>query len=405
MNEAYGPYYLTDNPFPPDSSLNLTHTDKRINGTIFNDEIFEEELAGLNKRLGRRMNLIYCQNTSEFVRGVGKSAIIAHAWRRLRESGGHVTAVYIQSAKRHTPTALSRQVISEWHHEGFLWSVLTQSLEGYVEVAPSPEITPEGAKLLVQKKWPVDRVDLRAFLCYNPSRLMNSLTDWACAERKALSPEIAGRFFESYLANPREFLAEYPKVLRKFKWDEIEMLRAGLELMDLGGFEYHHLFFDQFEDAIHGLRGKDLIVFSSEMRRLLEAGIGRMSIIVTLHPGAVTTLEAPEGQEFVTLAPLDGRHRVDVEPPDSSDAQALAITYLEEFRSQAPPEPLFPLSPEAVSHIHEMAEGNIREILTGFNLCIEEGVDAGHPPITLDFLHSRHEEITGRISPERISLV
>lgn len=404
MNKAYSPYYLTDNPFPTSSSLNLTHSDKRFNGSIFNEQIFEEELAGLNKRLRRRMNLIYCQNTSEFVRGVGKSAIIAHAWRMLHESDGHVTVVYIRSTKKHTPAALSKQVISEWHREGFLWSVLTQSLEGYVEAAPSPEITPEGVKLLAQKKWPVDRVDLRAFLCYNPSRLMNSLTDWACTERNALSPEIAGCFFESYLSSPPDFLAAYPKVLRKFKWDEIGMLRAGLELMDLGGFEYHYLFFDQFEDAIHGLRGNDLMAFSSEMRRLLEAGIGRMSIIVTLHPGAVTTLEAPEGQEFVTLAPLDGRHRVDVEPLNPSDAQALAVTYLEEFRSQPPPEPLFPLTPEAVKGIYEVAEGNIREILTGFSLCIEEGIDAGYPLITLEFLHSKYDEITGRISPERIGL-
>jgi len=343
MNDPYRPYYLTDNPFPADSSLYLGHSDKRINGTIFDEEIFEQELAELDKRLRRRMNLIYCQNTSEFVRGVGKSAIIAHAWRKLSESGGHITTVYIRSTEKQTPAALSKQVISEWHREGFLWRVLAQSLGRYVEAAPSPEITPEGVKLLVQKKWPVDRVDLRAFLCYNPSRLMNSLAAWACAV-------------------------------------------------------------DQFEDAIHGLRGKDLIVFSSEMRRLLEAGIGRMSIIVTLHPGAVTTLEAPEGQEFVTLAPLDGRHRVDVEPLNPSDTEALAITYLEEFRTETPPDPLFPLTPEAVGHIHEVAEGNIREILTGFSLCIEEGVDAGHPPLTLDFLHSKHEEITGRISPEHISL-
>lgn len=405
MNDPYRPYYLTDNPFPADSSLNLGHSDKRINGTIFNEEIFEEELAELDKRLRRRMNLIYCQNTSEFVRGVGKSAIIAHAWRKLSESGGHITTVYIRSTEKQTPAALSKQVISEWHREGFLWRVLGQSLGRYVEAAPSPEITPEGVKLLVQKKWPVDRVDLRAFLCYNPSRLMKSLAAWACAERKALYREIAACFFESYLSSPGELLTQYPRVLRKFKWDEIEMVRSGLELMDLGGFEYHYLFFDQFEDAIHGLRGKDLIVFSSEMRRLLEAGIGRMSIIVTLHPGAVTTLEAPEGQEFVTLAPLDGRHRVDVEPLNPSDTEALAITYLEGFRTETPPDPLFPLTREAVGHIHEVAEGNIREILTGFSLCIEEGVDAGHPLLTLDLLHSKHEEITGRISPEHISLV
>jgi len=140
------------------------------------------------------------------------------------------------------------------------------------------------------------------------------------------------------------------------------------------------------------------------MRRLLEAAVGRLSIIVTLHPGAVMTLEAPEGQEFVTLAPLDARHRVDVKPLNPSDTETLATTYLREFRTETPPDPLFPLTPEAVGYVHEVAEGNIREILTGFSLCIEEGIDAEHCLITLEFLHSKHDEITGRISPERISL-
>ena len=40
----------------------------------------------------------------------------------------------------------------------------------------------------------------------------------------------------------------------------------------------------------------------------------------------------------------------------------------------------------------------------GINLAIEEGADAGHPLITLEFLHAKHAEITGRISPNRISL-
>lgn len=404
MDDLYRPYYLTDNPFPADSSLRLAAPDKRFNGDIFNEEIFEEEIAELDKRLRRRMNLVYCQNASEFVRGVGKSAIIVHAWRKLVQKGGGVTSIYVRTTKDHTPTALSRQVISEWHHKGFLWNVLARCLERYVDGASSPEIRPEGVSLLIQQEWPVDRVDLRAFLCYNPPRLMNSLTDWACSERNALSPDIAMAFFESYLSSPRDFLTAYQKPLKKLKGDEIEMLHNCLELLTLGGFEYHYLFFDQFEEPFHGLRGAKLIAFSSEMRRLIEAGVGRMSIVVTLHPVAVMTLEAPEGQEFITLAPLDRRHRVDVKTLDPSDAEELARTYLEEFRTGTAPDPLYPLTAEAIHHIHAQAEGTVRNILTGFYLCIEEGVDEDCPEITLDFVHSKHEEITGKLSPERISL-
>ncbi len=404
MNDLYRPYYLTDNPFPADSSLNLTHPDRRVNGEIFNVEIFKNELEELDKRLRRRTNLIYCQNMAEFIRGVGKSAIIAHTWRKYQEQGGNITSAYVRCQKKHVPTFFAAQVIRKWHDEGSFWKVLTHCVNQYVEEAPSSEIRPEGAKLFAEHQWPVDHVDLRAFLCYNPSRLVNSLTNWACDKRKALSADIAAAFFRSYLSRPPDFLSAYPSVLRKLKGDEIEMFRNALDLMELGGFEYHYLFFDQFEDPIYGLSGKDLILFSSEMRRLLEAGSSRVSTAVTLHPGAAITLTAPEAQEFIVLAPIDRRHIVDVKPLEPAGAETLGITYLQEFRSGTPPDPLYPLTAEAVSHIHDVAEGNIRGILTGFSLCIEEGIYADYPLITLEFLHEKHEEITGKISPERISL-
>jgi hypothetical protein len=48
-----------------------------------------------------------------------------------------------------------------------------------LERAPSSGIRPEEAKLFTNYRWPVDHVDLRASLCYNLSRLVNSLTNWA----------------------------------------------------------------------------------------------------------------------------------------------------------------------------------------------------------------------------------
>jgi len=405
MNERYRHYYLVDNPFPADASLNMDQSDKRYNGSIFNEEICARELEELNKRLRRRTNVIYCQDTSEFMRGVGKSAIIAHTYRKLQDTGENITSVYIRSQKSRTPPLMTAQLLlSEWHRQGFLWSVLTHCLERYVEAASSPEMRLEGARLLLDRKWPVDRVDLRAYLCYNPSRLVNSLADWACVECAALSPDIAITFFENYLSKPKDFLSAYPKILRKLERDEIDMLQNLLELLSLSGFEYHYLFLDQFEDPIYGLKGKDLILFSSQMRRLLEAGIGQMSIIVTLNSSAARTLETPEAQEFTTLAPLDNRHIINVEPLEPHNASALAITYLQEFRTETPPDSLFPFTSEAVNLIHEAAEGVIRNILTGYNLCIEEGVDAKCQLITPDFLNSKYEEILGRIRPELVSL-
>ena len=106
MNEEkdYIPYYLTSNPFPWASSFNKDSSNKRVNGEIFNEEIFKDELEKLHKLMNRRINLIYCQNLSDFVYGVGKSSIIAHAWRSLQRSDPFVSSVFIRCQKKSTPT-------------------------------------------------------------------------------------------------------------------------------------------------------------------------------------------------------------------------------------------------------------------------------------------------------------
>ncbi len=397
-------YYLTSNPFPSEPSFNKDSSNKRVNGEIFNEDIFKNELEKLHRLMDRRINLIYCQNTSEFVYGVGKSSIIAHAWRILQHSDQNVSSIFIRCQKKSTPYTLCAEVVSEWHRQGLLWKVLANCLQRYVKTTPSPEIAAGGAKKLSEKLWPIEIVDLRSYLVFNSQRLINALTKWASSNAKSIKEEIALTFFATYLKSPPSFLVEYPKVLRKMKIDAVELLRSLLELMELGGINYHYLFFDQFEDPIQGLTGKDLITFASGMRYLLEIGNGHMTVVVTLHPGAELTLAGQDAQEFITLAPLDSRHCVDVKLLTLEDAQTLAITYLDAFRVGIPPDPLYPFTPEAVAQIYEASQHQIRTILTGLNLAVSEGVEAGCPKIDLEFIQNKHEEITGQLHPDLIDL-
>ena len=404
VDNEYLPYFLTGNPFPSDPSFNKDSSNKRVNGEIFNEEIFKDELDKLHLLMKRRVNLVYCQNMADFVRGVGKSSIIAHAWRTLQNADESISSVFIRCQRKSTPNMLSAEVINEWHRQGLLWKTLINCLRRYVGSEPAPEIASGGVQKLAERKWPIDSIDLRAYLVFSAPRLINSLTEWAVTRSKSLSNDVTTFFFDYYLKSPRSFLTEYPKILRKTRKDEIELLRHFVELMDLAGFSYHYIFLDQFEDPIHGLAGKDLIAFSSGMRRILELGNERMTVVVTLHPGAVLTLEGQDSQEFTTLAPLDSRHRIDVDLLNPEDAQALAITYLEAFRTDSSPDPLYPFTPEAIAQIFEATKGQIRSILSGLNLAIEEGVEAGCPVVDQAFIQSKHVEITGKLHPDLINL-
>ena len=80
-------------------------------------------------------NLIYCQNIADFVRGVGKSAIIAQAWRRVGDSDENLTTSFVRCYQKATPQSLCANVIQDWYTQGILWEIATNSIEKYANNA------------------------------------------------------------------------------------------------------------------------------------------------------------------------------------------------------------------------------------------------------------------------------
>jgi hypothetical protein len=250
-------------------------------------------------------------------------------------------------------------------------------------------------------------ISLLNFMVYNPDQLVTDLA--ASAHRQAgdgLPLELAHVFFQTYLSDPRTFPEAYPRTLRRNKWDNITMIAAVYRLLKLGGYNYHYLFFDQFEDVVHGLSGKTLITFNTEMRRLIEASIRRATLIVSLHPGATATLSGDEGGDITSIAPLDQRHVVDVRRLTKEAASRLAQTYLDHFRlpESPPPTALYPFTTEAIVEIYNAAKGNIRACLLAFNYAIESGAEEDFSVIDRDFLVEHHSDVTGRVHPDEVVL-
>jgi len=403
----YRDYYLSGNPFPTTPILDPSSDDDRINGMIFNSDIMAKEIRSFRGKIRRRPPLIYVEN-SDFVRGVGKSALIVQEWRQLQRQEG-VTSTYIRSEQKFKPADFAARFISQWHRDGYLWPALLNTLAAYVKENPRGEITLAGAEVFADtfRQLPLRTISLLNFNVFNPDQLVTDSAVWA--HRKigdGLPLELAHTFFQSYLTDPRTFPDAYPRVLRKYKWDNITMISAVYHLLKLGGYEYHYLFLDQFEDVVHGLSGKSLITFNTEMRRLIEASIGQATMIVSLHPGATNTLSGSEGGDITSIAPLDQRHVVDVRRLTEEGTSQLAQTYLDHFRPTElpPPNALYPFTAKAIEEIYHAAKGNIRACLQAFNYAVEKGADEGYPVIDESFLVKHHSDITGRVHADEVTL-
>lgn len=258
---SYREYYLSDNPFPTTPVLDPSSDDNRINGTIFNADIMAKEIRSFRGKIRRRPPLIYVEN-SDFVRGVGKSALIVQQWRQLQKQEG-VTSIYIRSEQKFKSVDFAARFISQWHRDGHLWPAVLNSLTAYVEENPHGEITLAGAAVFADtfRQLPLRPISLLNFNVFNPDQLISDLAVWAHrGVGEGLPLELAHTFFKSYLTDPRTFPDAYPRVLRKHKWDNITMIAAVYHLLTLGGYEYHYLFLDQFEDVVHGLSDRKSVV-------------------------------------------------------------------------------------------------------------------------------------------------
>lgn len=400
-------YFLRENPFPATPLLDPSSSDDRVSGRIYNPHIREVEIVSFESKIRQRPPLIYIEN-SVFERGVGKSALLVQQWRQLQHQS-HATSIYIRSNEKLKPSDFVARLIERWHQDGHLWSVVLGVLDVYVRDNSQSEMSLAGYSVFREKfsQMPIRSFSLAPFNVFNPSRLISDLVALACRQAgDHLHQDIARVFFEAYLSNPNQFLQTYPAVLRRQKSDNITMLAGLYRLLKLGGFRYHYLFFDQFEDVVHGMTGKALITFNTEMRRLIEASLGQATITVTLHPGATQALSTHEGGDIRSIAPLDSRHVVDVRPLTREGAHQLALTYLDHYRltDLAAPDPLYPFTPEALDDIHTASRGNIRACLQALNYAIVCGMEADCAQIDRAFLVKHHAEVTGRVHPEDVNL-
>jgi hypothetical protein len=396
-DERYHPYFLKGNPFPQMAIIDPYSADIRINGTIFNKEVFQEEITDLRRKIESRINLIYITGGG-WERGVGKSALMVQEWKRLTSKPG-ITSMYIRVRSKSGPADFCDDIVQKWHEEGFLWEALKKLLLKYTDESASPKVNSSDVKAFAST-YPklTDDVQFGLFsFLYKVEVVISDMTKWICSQSSLAKEKVVQAFLGTYLTKPSSFPNEWLKTTRGKGVDKIECLRTMMELMRLSGFLYHYFFLDQFEETIEPLRGASLSTFSTGMSSLLRACTGQATIVVTLHPVAEQALGQPEGKHVISLASLDRRHKIDVNTMSPPEGVELCLGYMSLFRKSKPDSPLFPFDEDVVKYLTYLTNGVSRLFLECMNRALEVGVFNEYALITLDFLQQHHEEITGKV--------
>lgn len=402
---AYARLGLRDNPFPREASADPTSQDVRENGSIYNEEIFREEIGAIRERLEGRQNVIYAQNT-RFVAGVGKSALITREWRRLRESMPSTT-VYVRCGQKTQASSIEgscNAIVVQLYRTGALWAALGGLLRLYSAEASHPVVEPGAVRSFVASYSSAPRkVSPRALLLYDVKPAVESIANWLEEMGPRVWRAIATTFLSTMLTEPGQFTEAYEKRARK---REVEAFTSMLEFLRLGGADYLYVFLDQFEYLFQGRGKKEVLDLASSMRRILEASSGLATFVVTLHPNAARELRAMEGQSLTDIAPVDSRHAVDLPNITEEEAIRLAQTYLDRFRrdGESLAGSTSPFTEECIRSIARGVEGNIRDILQTLHYAVDVAAAAGGCIIDDDFVQRHHRDITGKVSAQEWEL-
>lgn len=401
----YASLGLRDNPFPHVPTVDPTSSDTRMNGSIYNEELFCGQIAALRQRLDRRENLIYAENT-RFALGVGKSALITREWRRLREQSPEAT-VYVRCGHKtqaNTVDGACNAIVDAWYRNGALWKALCGLLLKYGREADAPVLN-RGVidNLIALHPKPPRVLSARALMLWDVSGAVGTIARWLEEIAPRVSHDVAVVFLSTMLSKPGKFSEAYA---RKAKRREVTAFVSILEILQVGGLGHIYIFLDQFEELIHGRGRKELLGLASSMRQILEACPDSATFVVTLHPNAVMALNTPEGQSLTTIAPLDQRRVVDLPNITPPQAVRLAETYLRHFRLDGAEcnASTAPFDDDCIELISSERDGNIRQILQTLHYCVAAAVEHGVARIDTEFYRRHHRDITGKVSPQELEL-
>ena len=389
----YERYFLSGNPFPETAVIDPFSDDNRVNGSIFQASLFRDEIENLDLKTQRKINMTYLSGI-QFVKGVGKSALLIHHWRKCRELP-ESSSIYLRCDEKDKPKDLCINIIDAWHRDGTLWQVFKTILLEYSETNKDPLLAPDAVKFLLDAHPDLpNHLPLNLYTqVRNEESLARSLTSYTLKKHRVNEKNLT-LFFKSYLTEP----VGYPTIFNSTKVDPIEVFGDFVSLLSAIGYERHYIFLDQFEEMIMGAEKRGIGRLCLGLKKMILSSKRSVCFFVTLHPSSDMYLKIQEATDLTGIAPLDTIHRVDVMVLDTRGDAALTLAeeYFKHFRTREAPYTSYPVEQELVELICFLQQGNIRGFLQQMHNCIEYGLMLELPEISLSFALDNPLDIFGR---------
>lgn len=352
-------YRLKDRPFVVTPKIQIDAKDKRTNGKLFCKDVMKEEHERLLDLATSRTNVIYV-SSDESVLGVGKSALMAYAYWKLKQRKEDVIWIEATGGISMSPT-LGRIVDA-------------MILEGHIsKIKRAIDVTKSEAIKVALK---------------------NSII--------SPSPTLI-RALKKILSMPDEDIAyKYANIRRSILiYSTTEVFRYLLALFEAVGVGYFYFFIDQFEEYIMAHSGKSgLRKLGDEVNDLLRNCAERACLVLSVHPNAETVLDSAAGSFITTFAPLKNSlivvHRLTPE-----ECKRITQYYLDEFREDSKGDP-FPFEESVIRYLSYKASYNVRDLIKLLRNALIEGAKKGFPPIDNKFISNErnHFRVLGNVENE-----
>jgi hypothetical protein len=401
MNNSFSKYYLKENPFPETPVIDPLSSDMRLNGEIFNEHIFQNEIDNLKKKTQQGINVIYLAGI-QFDRGIGKSALMINHMRRLTNLP-ETACAYVRCCEKEKPRDAVRKVIEQWHLCGYLWETFKKAFTAYAKAKNDILLTPDSVESLFKSNQNIpEKLPLSLYThTRDTSKVKRSFSLWISENYKVNSPSME-ILAADYLTLPQNFTDSI-----KSKTVDIFALYETLSrFLNAFGYKKSYIFLDQFEDMIMGTSKSSINKLALEMKSFIRTSSGYATLFVTLHPNSEMSLRVPAAQDMTGLAPLDAVHRIDVMVLDTkgNSAISLAEEYFKCFRTEGAivPYSTYPFEPEVLEFICYLNRGLIRGFLEQLHNSLDYGANNELKEITFQFAKEHPLEIFGKEIDQRI---
>jgi hypothetical protein len=251
------------------------------------------------------------------------------------------------------------------------------------------------------EKYP-DPPDILPFTQYTQiikvKELADTFADWL-VQKTQCCQKTADIFAHTYIENPHDFITKLNK-----QSDKIKDYEGYLNILAEGGYHWCYFFLDQMEESINNSSKKEIIEFTTKLKRVILSGSNRATLIATLHQSSMMTLmDNPEAKvNIVSFGPLDQNHYLGLHPENIVSGGKIiefTETYLSEFRSINPNtfnDKLFPFEPRVVKYVVYISKGNLRDILRILHTLLRFATDKNQNKIDIDFVVREHDKTIGK---------